>query len=557
MKRWLMAGLILSGLCGGVMAATDLQIQVSARPSTVGVGDPVELRIVVSGPDLQGIPPLQLPELNYFKQGQSTEETSYKPVNGALQITRTRIMHLTAVRAGTAKLKPIVVAYKNKTYHSNPVTIEIKGSPAAVEDTATDLFVRSEISSTKVSVGEAIQYRLMVYRQFAFKEKPTLRLPVFQGFFQTIVPVNSAIKKATVHGKVYYVTEVVRRTLYATEPGSVSISDAAVIYRLNPPSSPLVTSEAPPVSVEVVPLPEPKPPGFMGAVGDFSIALEKTQLSGTQYAPITLKIRVTGAGNLESVSEMGIPATTSVKWTRGTASNRLVHDVVVARSIDYAVVPQVSGEVTLEPITLVVYSPKKRGYLTLSTGPIHLKVKPGDSATAALDKSSQSSVRPLRPFFVRSVPVESGLGPLFWGMVLLNIGLMMTGGGIRLRGWYIETHRADVEWSLATDRCLKQLDLLSRNPLAPDVALVIYHSVHTCLSAKLRQSVEGLDASAFEAVLRGSGVEEAITLAALKWRSVAESLAFSPTTDNIGTMRNFILQSTRLIEAIRWLGRSE
>ncbi len=557
MKRWLIAGCLWVSLWGGLMAAADLQVQVTARPGSVSLGDPVELRIVVSGPDLQGMPPLQLPELNYFKQGKSTEETSYKPVSGALQITRTRIMYLTAVRAGTCKLKPITVIYKNKAYHSNSLTIEIKRPAAVGEDVATDLFVRSVVSSPKVSVGEPVHYCLKVYRQFAFKEKPTLRLPLFQGFFQTIVPVNSAIKKETINGKSYYVTEVVRRILYATEPGTISISDAAVSYRLNPPSSPMVTSEAPPVTVTVIPFPEPKPSDFVGAVGDFSVAIEAPHLSGTQYAPITVKVRVTGAGNLESVSDVIVPTSNSVKWSRGTASNLSVHEVVTARVIEYSVVPQVAGNLTLEPITLVVYSPKQRRYLTLSTGPLHLSVTPGDSATAALDKSIQFPIRPLRPFLVRSRPVPSGMGGLFWALVSLNIVMVTAGVVIRLRTGYIATHRGDFEWSVATDRCLKQLDLFYRDPLATGVATGAYHSVQLCFSAKLRQPVDGLDAAAFEAVLRRAGAEEPVIAAVLNWRRLGESLAFSPTIHDVSTIRDFIQRSIRLIEVIRWLGRPE
>jgi len=551
--RWWLTGIAISIVMGTTVMAADLRIQVTARPTTVAVGDALELRIAVSGPDLDGIPPLQMPELNYFKQGESKEETSYKASSGALQITRTRIVQLTAARSGTAKLKPIEVRYKGKTYKSNPVTIEVKGTTKAPAE-ETGLLIRSSVSATQVTVGEPIHYTLKVLRQFTFKEKPTVRLPVFEGFFQTIVPANTEVTKETIGGKVYYVSEIIRRTLYATEPGKIVIADAAMTYRTTP-GGPQLTAEAPPVAVVVRPLPSPQPDDFKGAVGEFAVALKSHSVSGTQYAPVSIQIRVSGVGNLESVSELKIPENPQVKWIRGTATNEVVKNHIVARVLTYSVVPQSAGVIQLAPITLVAYSPKLHRYVTLTTSPIRLTVKAGDSGVTALDKSTRLPVSALRPFVIRKTPDVRGRDTWIWIAVALNVGALGFGFGVRIRQWYVERHRADFEWELATDRTLKRLDQLTRDPLATGVAAATYHGVHTCLSAKLRQSVEGLDATGLESVLRAAGATDALARMILQWRAVGESMAFSPGAQDANNVREFIQQSMRLVEATRELGK--
>jgi hypothetical protein len=533
----------------------DFKITVSASKSTPKVGEAIELRVAMSATDLQEVTHIVLPDLRYFKVGRSSEETAYQPVGGVLKITRTRIISLVPLRPGKAVLKPVAATYKGKGYQSNSLTITIQGEPESTSlPGLTHLFVRSEVSSTKVVVGEPIDYRLKVFRQFSFKENPTLRLPLFQGFFQSIQPANRTPQKTQVDGKTYYVTDVVRRQLYATAPGKFVITDGAVTYRLNPPDSPKITAVAPPLSVEVRPLPTPKPNGFSGAVGHFAMSLDKSSYKGTQFAPISVRILVSGQGNFESVNEVILPVGSAIKWTKAGASNRVEDERVTGRYLNYVLVAQEAGRREVGSIKLVMYSPQQGTYVTVETGKITIDVETGVAATTVLDQQTQIPIRPLRAFERSEESSLFRIDFVFWMGLITSFGLLVASIGLWLRQWYVATHRSQVEWNRAVDIALQELDHLSKSPEKQGVALAVYRCVQLFLTTKLRQPVDAMDLSTFTALLT-STVDPALVQQITSWRESAETMAFSPGGHPVSEVRDLIQRSIRLVEMNRDLGK--
>jgi hypothetical protein len=555
-----MAILVMSLLAIPIWGS-DLQLKVSAQPTVVKLGGTITYRISISGPDLQKTPALQLPAFTSFTVGESSEETTFKPAGGALQITRTRTIPLTAIRGGVIKLSPVEVRYKGKLYKSEAVTIEVKGDSAATDDApGTDLIVRSEVSATQVVVGQAVDYRLNIYRQFTFKETPTLRPPMFQGFFQTVLPVTKSIKKAMINGKVYYVTEVIHRRLYPAQPGVLTINDAAITYRLTPPISPAITAEAAPISIRVMALPDPKPNGFRGAVGDFNLSVSTTAFKGTQFAPLSISFLVSGEGNLNSVTELGVPASNSqFKVIKGSVVDHKGSDGQVnGRRLTYVVIPQMAGHFTCPPFTLSVYSPRERRYKVLSTAPLHIHVKAGKSAVAILDNATQLPLRPLRPDGGNSPSTNSGMAIFILELLFgVNILLLVAAAGMRVRRDYRRRHQSRRDWASATDHALDQLARLSKGELNSDTIGQATSAVTRCLSAKLRHPIDGLQTTALIDFLATHGVSPDLIRLIAEWRVLSETLEFSPAELRINEIRDFITRSVSIVETTRTLGRSQ
>ena len=82
-----------------------------------------------------------------------------------------------------------------------------------------------------------------------------------------------------------------------------------------------------------------QPADYNGAVGRFDVRASLAPSSGTMFAPMTLKIEVTGQGNLDRVSTPGLPS--SASWKTYPPSAKLTPEGT--KIFEQAVVPQASG----------------------------------------------------------------------------------------------------------------------------------------------------------------------------------------------------------------------
>jgi hypothetical protein len=163
-----------------------------------------------------------------------------------------------------------------------------------------------------------------------------------------------------------------------------------------------MTLRAPAQTLDVLSLPgKGQPADYTGAVGRFDVRATLAANSGTTFAPMTLRIEITGQGNLDRVATTGLPS--SANWKTYPPSSKITAEGT--KVFEQAVVPQQSGHLELPAISFSFFDPDRNQYVTRSSAPIGAEIAatpagaalPSVARTENVPKQTAEPATGLRP----------------------------------------------------------------------------------------------------------------------------------------------------------------
>ncbi len=321
-----------------------------------------------------------------------------------------------AQKAGRVTIPAVSVNANGKTYTSKPVNFEIlppdrssQQNPGinngAVQSPSnrqtirpTDLIVTTTLSKSKVYEQEAVIATIKVYTKLPITNFRATTLPVFEGFLSEELPVTNEARIEHFRGENYYSAVLKRCLLYPKKSGKLKINsgryDVTVItyeeisqgYFITQREVPQnITTTSNETSVDVTPLPEPRPEGFNGAVGiyDVSTTLEPQQLRSNEPAAYTFNI--TGTGNLKNLSAPEFTMPTGIETYNPESSVDAKFngsDMSGTFTASYNFMPKTPGELTIPAWDFVYFDPQTRKYVTINVPEYKRSVMRGSSATS-------------------------------------------------------------------------------------------------------------------------------------------------------------------------------
>lgn len=182
-----------------------------------------------------------------------------------------------------------------------------------------------------------------------------------------------------------YISRTYRTTVTALRDGTASLGPATVrlIYvavlrdgytrRLQLQTTLDVGS----LELDILPLPEGAPEGFVNAVGDFNIETSISETEVVEGEPLALDIIVSGKGNLDNlkaptmIDKAGWKVYDSSAEQRGDERRSLSGSVVFSQFIR-----PLEMKTQIPPFQLVFFDPEEEVYKTVATEPIVLKMTP-------------------------------------------------------------------------------------------------------------------------------------------------------------------------------------
>lgn len=333
-----------------------------------------------------------LPQLDGLVVVDMDLATDVSVVNGQIHTEVHYTYRLQPRRTGTLTIPPVTVKIDDKVYRAAPISVEItQGAPPApaagnsvrpanIAPPAAlkgqDFFIEARVDPPNPYLGQQIIYTFRFYQAIKVYRQPQYDGPLFIGFETMGLPVREYNLDAA--GRTYLISEI-RTALFARSAGRITISPARLMFPGNIYEAPVeLYTEA--VEVEVKPLPDNAPPGFGGAVGQYTLESSFSPQVAVVNQPSTFLLAVTGVGNIPLLPEPTWPDLTG--WRMYDSLSSLTTEtgedglMTGTRVFERLVVADRPGDFTLQPATFVYFDPLAAEYRTISSQPLTVKVIP-------------------------------------------------------------------------------------------------------------------------------------------------------------------------------------
>ncbi len=426
---------ILLLLINWSLPAQDVKFTASAAPNVLRVGEQFNLTYTSN----QELDEINIPEIRDFEilggpsQGHSQRVFAE---NGKVTTssTWTYTYFFRAVKEGKFTIPPATVKIKNKTFPSNAVTIEIvkgreqapsQGQPVSTQGSAQtgnisdkDLFVSVILDKKEAYIGEQIMATIKIYtRVNLLGVDHGFKGPDFTGFFAepVEVPPLRSLQREAVNGEIYG-TGILRKVVIipqksgelVIQPFELDVSLRQEVRRkfadpfFDDFSIPEVQEiplkiKSKTVKLLVKALPPNAPRTFQGAVGNFRLTSEINKTSTTTNDPLTLKVTVSGRGNLKLLNEVGVNVPYDMEKYDPVINTRMDNPLSGTKTFEYLIVPRLPGKFTIPPVELTYFDAGANQYKTLKTEAYLISVEKGqgDTLISSMQGSAKEDVKML------------------------------------------------------------------------------------------------------------------------------------------------------------------
>ena len=400
-------------------AAQDISV-VADYPEVVATGQQFAVSWTINSgggdfiePSFTGLYKLMGPQTSY--------SSSTQIINGKIsrETTYTYVYYLQAMTPGKYVIPPAGYKYKNKTYYSDSLRIEVTGNGTAQqgvagrsgqnvqnEDIASDddIFVNLILDKKEVFLGQHIVATVKIYSRVDISGINEIKYPGFEGFLKTDLetPQLTSLRRENINGRLYGTGIVQQFLLYPQKPGEITIDPVQIsvlIQQKSGQSDPFfgdffqtyttvpkaIFSKA--LKIKVNPLPGIKPDDFSGIVGKASITATANKDSVNVNDAVNLKIVISGSGNLKLANAPGIQMPADVEVYDPKVTDNLTNNsggTSGQKIFEYVLIPRHYGEYKIPPVKYSYFDLSTRRYETLTTPEISFYARKGNDQNAGI-----------------------------------------------------------------------------------------------------------------------------------------------------------------------------
>lgn len=417
LKKRILFYTILS-LCT-VVSGQDISVTAD-YPEVVRVGQQFSISWTVNtgggeflAPSFEGFYKLMGPQTSYSSStqiinGKMTRETSYSYV-----------YYLQAVKEGKFVLSPATFTLKSKTYSSDSLRIEVIGTGTSqqnaagaitrddkdqVQTSGDDIFINLSLSRKEVYMGEHIVATVKIYAKVDISGINEVKFPAFNGFLKADLntPPLTSLQRENIDGTIYGTGVVQQFLLYPQISGEITVEPVQIsvlVRQKTGQADPFfgdffstyttipraVISRA--VNVRVKPLPGVKPDDYSGVVGKLDLKASLSKDSVTVNDAITLKIILSGNGNLKlaAVPKLNLPPDIEVydpKISDDLKSS--LNGTTGQKVFEYLLIPRHYGDYKIPPVTYSYFNAASGQYEKLTTDEYRFHARKGSEQNTGI-----------------------------------------------------------------------------------------------------------------------------------------------------------------------------
>jgi len=390
-------------------ARADISLRATVTPQRAEVGELLTLSIEISGARSVAAPPVQIDGFDVRYLGPVTQMSI---INGTVNSSVQHRYTLTPLRQGNFTLGPFPLAYEGKTYQTDTIAVEIAGTAQGQVPGPTRsgpsrsraLWLELSVPQQEIYLHERLPVDVTLYIGAArvadlqyptlaaeglsldkFSE-PTKRQQVTDGetyqvlHFQTVAVPLRAGSLTLGPANMQLNVLVQRRGRFGNDPFFQHFGDPLAERQATE-----VRSE--PVTLSVLPLPEEgRPPGFSGAVGTFTLQVSATPTELTAGDPITLRMLLSGSGNLFEATPPTLSNTDGFRTYEARVAKPAQAEAAattVAMTYEQVLIPNEASVTAIPSLRFSYFDPRLRRYETVQSQPIALVVRSPHKAPRA------------------------------------------------------------------------------------------------------------------------------------------------------------------------------
>ncbi|MBI3447785.1 MAG: protein BatD [Acidobacteria bacterium] len=411
-------------------AAPEVTVRAAADADRIGDRDDLSLTIEIRGASL---PPVAEPTLSgladfSIANGPSTStSTSMVWDGGGAKVTTVKRYAWTLLpkRKGTLTIPSFAVVVGGTPFRTEEIKVEVESGsqkraapqPQAgpfnlgpfgprpqrkAAAPAGDIFVEATVDRKEAFVGEQILLTYKLYTQTELAALPQPRqLPSYTGFWVEEIPIDprTTIKRTVVRGKEYLELTLMKKALFPTKSGDLSLDETAfeILVRADGgdpfdsffnPARPIYR-RTDSMIVKVKPLPEAgRPDSFRGAVGRFSLTAATDRKEAQVNDAVGLTVKVEGDGNVRPIGEPVLPDLPDYRRYDPKVEEKsdIQGDRVKgSRTWSYVLVPLSAGEKAIPAVRFSYFDPSAGAYKEISAPPIPIKIARGSGSSGGAD----------------------------------------------------------------------------------------------------------------------------------------------------------------------------
>lgn len=414
-------------------ALADITVKLQA-PRQAIVGQRMRISYVVNSTDVEDIQIDDIPGFEVLYGPSTSTQSSFTMVNGktSQNCSTTLSYMLQPLEQGTFRIPAATIICGGKSYKSNSAEIEVlegdeepdpssglsqqqnggasqsqSQEPSASASSGRvgdkDLFMTVTASKKRIYEQEAV---LLTYKLFTLVNIQQIagEMPQLDGFHVQEVDSKAqlSLKYERVDGRNYGTAVWRQYVLFPQKTGRMTVPSITFDTQIEVRNTSMDPFDiffgggsltqvvkksitTPSVDIEVLPLPEPKPENFSGAVGNFSISgsLTPDQLNANDAA--TLRLIVSGQGNMKLMKAPTVNFPKDFEVYDPKQDDKTVNTATGAKGnmvYDYIVVPRHGGKYQIPPVEFSYFDPEENDYKTLKTDSFAISVAKAKGGSA-------------------------------------------------------------------------------------------------------------------------------------------------------------------------------
>ena len=396
------------------LLAESLEITSYVDKTKIGINEYLKLTVEISGKNAADAQNPEVPDIKNFENlGYSTSSSSSMSIiNGKMtsSVTKSFIYNLKPQKIGKFIIPPITVKYKNQTYTTDPIHIEVlketsqppphssskfhkdsnNSGQTNSEKLSDNLFIRVIRNKTQLYKGEPLVLTYYLYTRYDIENLSFEQEPNFNNFWKEDIfrAKNVRFFRKQFIGKLFNVMKLRKVALFPTKTGNFNIEPLGMNVQIRTQARSFFdfgsvksyNIESKNISVPVQDLPETNKPGsFNGAVGDFNIesTISKNNLKAGDSFTLTLKI--SGEGNINQISLPDYQEIPNLRFMEPEISTSMNDDRISGeKTIKYLVIPQEKGIYEIPKLEFSYFNPDEAKYIKKFTQKFKIKVAEGD-----------------------------------------------------------------------------------------------------------------------------------------------------------------------------------